>query len=344
MIDAVAVEPHFLDHIAPVWSALPRRGRLLVASDLMGRSRRLGLDAEPIDVVALKRGEPHPPKAAPGDGPLALVASIGDTKIARRLGYRRFVSMEHGAGQAYLGDQRAARNPSYAGGADREDSVLFLQPNAYSADLVRAAYPAARVEVVGSPRLDSLPAREPGPLTVAISFHWPGQMVAPEAGTAEGHFRSVLPELAKRFRVIGHAHPKADWPARMRQAYARAGIPFVDDFDGVCRGADVYVCDNSSTLFEFAATGRPVVVLNSPMYRRNVRHGLRFWDAAHVGINVDQPGHLIAAVERALEHRPEDVAAREDALETVYAYRHGAAERAADAIAAYAGEQSEVAA
>jgi hypothetical protein len=54
----------------------------------------------------------------------------------------------------------------------------------------------------------------------------------------------------------------------------------------VQRRAAVYVCDNSSSMYEFAATGRPVVVLDLPEgrikgigYRRNINHGLRFWDA-----------------------------------------------------------------
>jgi hypothetical protein len=357
-IDGLAFEPQFLAHIAPVWRALPDRGVLRVHPNLVDRAAALGLVAEPVDPAPLRRTDP--PKARPGDGPIAFAASIGDIKIGRRLGYRRFVFIEHGAGQAYLGDKSSARHPSYAGGADREDVVLFLVPNEYSAALWRRAYPNAQVEVVGSPRLDDLPARQlphlhpteddcrretdeavedgrlPGACfdatpTVAISFHWPA-FVAPESGTAFGHYQDALPELARRFAVIGHAHPKGDWPERMARKYRAARIPFVPDFDDVCRQADVYVCDNSSTLFEFAATGRPVVVLNAPQYRRNVHHGLRFWDAAHVGVQVDHPRDLIAGIERALEHRSDDVAAREDALETVYAYRHGAAERAAAAI------------
>ena len=337
MLDFLSFESQFLDHAAPVWHALaPRlRGRFLVDERLVERAAGLGIAAEGLGAREV-RARSAPPRARPGDGPAAFVASIGDTKVGRRLGYRRFAFMEHGAGQAYIGQRGAmGRHPSYAGGADREDTELFLVPNEYSAALWRAAYPDARVAVVGSPRLDSLPARQPGPgPVVAISFHWPA-FVAPEAGTALGYYLGALPDLARRFRVIGHAHPKGDWPARMARSYRRAGIEFVADFADVCRRADVYVCDNSSTLFEFAATGRPVVVLNCPQYRRNVSHGLRFWEAADVGIQVDRPGDLPAAIDTALADGPERRAARERALAIVYAHRSGAAERTAAELGAW---------
>jgi hypothetical protein len=106
----------------------------------------------------------------------------------------------------------------------------------------------------------------------------------------------------------------------------------VPDFADVCRRADVYVCDNSSTLYEFASTGRPVVVLNSPQYRGTVNHGLRFWDAAHVGLHAWPGDNLGDVVERALQDPPKAREDREDALDIVYAYRTGGAQRAADAI------------
>jgi glycosyltransferase involved in cell wall biosynthesis len=338
-VDFVACEPQFIDHAAPVWRAVPSsvRGRFLVDGTLMARAEAKGIDAVEIDANVLRFRTP-PPKANPGDGPTAFVVSIGDTKVARRLGYRRFVFMEHGAGQAYTAQAGInARNPSYAGGIDREDVGLFLVPNEYSAALWRAAYPAASVAVIGCPKLDDLPARNldgPAPV-VAISFHWPA-FVAPEAGNALGTFLPALAELAKRYQVIGHAHPKGDWPERMERIYRRAGIEFVRDFDEVCRRADVYVCDNSSTLFEFAATGRPVVVMNDVSWRRNAQHGLRFWDAAHVGVNVDRADRLVDAVAEALDDRAEQRAMRSDALDIVYAYRTGAAERASAAIQAWA--------
>lgn len=340
MIDAIACEPQFLDHLAPIWRALSARGTFWVDRELETRALGYGIAGEPIDANRLRTSSP-PPGSNPGDGPTALVASIGDIKVGRRLGFRRFVFIEHGAGQAYLGDRHAMRHPSYAGGADREDVTLFLCPNPYSADLWADAYPRAAVEIVGCPKLDTLPGKDPEERqTVAISFHWPG-FVSPESDTAFGYYFLHLKELAQQFYVIGHGHPRAWDRLNLERAYHRAGIESVRDFADVCRRADVYVCDNSSTIFEFAATGRPVVVLNQPHYRKNVHHGLRFWEAADVGRQVDTPEELAPAIAAALADPQSDAAQREAALELVYpaSVRRGAALRAARAIERHVAAQ-----
>lgn len=261
----------------------------------------------------------------PDDPDTVLVASWPDVTRAQREGYRRIVLMQHGIGQSY-----SNQNPHYPGGAMNDAVDLFLVPGRHPEERWRKAYPDARVEVVGSPRLDFLPARQPGPPTVAVSFHWNGYAV-PESRSALGWFRHELPALAERYHVIGHGHPR--W-TRAPMIYADMGIEYVPDFADVCRQADVYVCDNSSTIYEFASTGRPVVVLDAPIYRHDVHHGLRFWDAADVGIRVREPAFLHLAVDLALEDGPYLEEQREAALDVVYAYRHGAAQRAAEAIAA----------
>lgn len=263
------------------------------------------------------------PVAALTDANVALTGSYMDVCKARK-GRLPIVRMTHGAGQSY-GD----REPSYPGGGGLNDAVgLFLAPNDHAGARWQAAYPAARVEVVGDPRLDDLPPRIPdGQVTVAVTFHWrPGTH---EKGNAFGDWSAAMPALARQFHVIGHGHPRND---RLPRFWRTHGIEHVPDFADVCRRADVLLFDNTSAGFEFASTGRPVVVLNRPEYRRDVDFGLRFWSAAHVGINVWPGDDLPAAVAEALEDAPERRAAREDALSVVYRYRTGAAQRAADAI------------
>ncbi len=326
-IDALAFEPQFLDHLAPVWHALApqTRGRFLVDVSLVERAGRKGIDA--IGVPRPVHRPTHPPPRH--DGPPALVASYGDIKEARRLGYGPFAFLEHGAGQTY----GRVRNGSYSGGPDRDDNELVLVPSEACARHWANAYPMVRVAVVGCPKIDALPRREPGPgPVVAVSFHWPATGISSYAGTAIGDYLEALRALAARFQVIGHAHPKADWPARMERRYRRLGIPFVADFEDVCRQADVYVCDNSSTIFEFAATGRPVVLLNARAWSRTVELGLRFWIASHVGINVWPNDDLVGAVKLALADGPDQQRDREAALGLVYGLRTNGAASAATAI------------
>ena len=187
--------------------------------------------------------------------------------------------------------------------------------------------------------MDTATTVEKASPVVAVSFHWNYHGI-PEMRSAFDWYSKAVVELAKEVTVIGHGHPKRkdlpDW-------YRAHGIEYVADFFEVCRRADVYACDNSSTLFEFASTGRPVVVLNAPWYFDGIdvraHHGLRFWDASQVGRNVRDPGRLAWAVDDAMRF---DWPFQEDCLDIVYAYRTGAAQRAADAIAAWV--QSEVAA
>lgn len=267
------------------------------------------------------------------DADVTLVASYKDLVTARKSGAERIVLAQHGAGQSYGGDPKSARHPAYPGGEDNGDVGLFLTPNEHAAQRWRDAYPRACVRVVGCPRLDTLPPKTIDPLdshpVVAVSFHTDPH-ISPEARSAFGWYRSAVVGLAQRYKVLGHGHPRrTDLP----KWYGRNGIEYVADFDEVCRRADVYVVDNSSTLFEFASTGRPVVVMNAPWYRRDVFHGLRFWHGEWIGEAVNYPSDLEDVVTDAIAH---SWGLAGHVLDEVYAYRTGAAKRAADAILEWA--------
>ena len=317
----MAGAPHYADHLAAVFAALPddARGTFVTPSGpVAARIRRLGYEAS-------KSGEPSRPM---------LVASFGDLKRAEYAKRDRIAIIEHGAGQSYGGRPSSDRHGSYAGGQNRGGASLFLHPGPHPAARDRATYPAARVEVVGSPHLDTLPSREGAPgRVVAFSTHF-NATIAPEAKGAWRWIWPTVQRLSHDYTILGHSHPRMF--DKVKRLYHLAGIEAVREFTDVCRRADVYVCDNSSTLFAFAATGRPVVVLNPPWYDRRVDHGLRFWEASEVGVQCDDPAKLGDCIEEALADGPEQQAKREAALDMVYAYRSGAAQRAADVLMEWA--------
>jgi hypothetical protein len=323
VIDCAAKERHFLDHLAPVWHALgDDQGTFWVAPELLARARKLGIDA---------RGQlPDSP------GPTTLVAAYGDLTRARRAG-RPIIIMEHGAGQTYEG----VRSGSYITG-EREGVLGVLVPGEHHAAIHRAHHPDVPVHVIGCPKLDRWHTAGPRASTgrtVAISFHWECKL-APEARSAWRHYAKAMPALAGRFdRVIGHGHPRII--RNLAGVYVSHGFDVLHDFADVLDLADVYVCDNSSTLFEFASTGRPVVLMNAPWYRRDIEHGLRFWSHADIGLQCNQPMELTDTIDRALADQPEIAARREQLIDTVYAHRDGtSATAAANAIRTLARQEA----
>lgn len=237
---------------------------------------------------------------------------------------RPVILIEHGAGQTY-----GAGNPSYPGGRNRETVALFICPSDRVADLNRERYPEVPAVAVGSPVMDYYhrnPSR-PEPDIVGVAFHW-NALVAPEARTALPHYAQAIAELASERTVVGHGHPRME--KVLRKFYLEHGITWVS-LDEIYRRAEVLVVDNSSVGWEFLSLDRPVVWLNAPWYRRRVNYGLRFWDYADAGVQVDEPHELPFAITEALmdTHR----ARRREVVADIYAYTDGrASERAARAI------------
>ncbi len=286
------------------------------------------------------RGHWYDTKTATANNTPTLVAASGDMFRAVKLG-RPVAMMEHGAGQSYGGDRQSRDHSSYAGGGMRSAVELFLHPGPHPAERDMARYPKARVEIVGCPKLETLPARDHSldidkrPV-VAVSYHWDCQ-VSPETRSSFIYFRSGI-HPTNAFRLLGHGHPRM--MERLRPWYERKGIEVVADFKDVLRMADLYACDNSSSMFEFASTGRPVLVMNPPFYRRSVKHGLRFWEAADVGLSVSAPGDFTSAAIKALADPVQAQLDRKAALDLVYSYRDGtAANRAADALVRWLNER-----
>ena len=345
-IDFFARRVHFIDHMAPVWRELSdeAKGAFYVPESIIEHAQKRGVEAVPLKArnrdamdVFLPRAlslTPNPSPAGRGERNAVMVCAYGDLSLAHRSGRKKIVFMEHGVGITYVG------HPGYAGGRGMRSKVdLFLAPNEYVRAKTEKALPGVEQVVIGTPKLDKWVS--PSPLTplplgegktVCISFHWNGSKVQPEAGNAFGHFRRAFSELAgcADFKLIGHGHPRAI--EYFSQEYKKEGIEVVRDFDEVMERADVYVCDNSSTIYEFCATGKPVVLMNAPQYRRNVYHGIRFWEYTDIGPMMDMPIELLPAILHALKHPEYWQEQRERAVRDLFPYLGRSAKRAAEAI------------
>ena len=245
------------------------------------------------------------------------------------------------AGAAVLLSAPGHRGPIrlHAGGAsvpgalDRAGCVAVFVPGEYHAPKHYARHPAIPVYPIGCPKMDER-WKDPKPAeekrTIAFSAHWDCK-VAPETRSSFREFKRALPDLKKNFSVIGHAHPRA--ASHMEKIYAKYGIEFVQDFDEVMDRAGLYITDGSSTLYEFASLDRPVVVLNASFYRRDVEHGLRFWEFADVGLQCDHPIRLVETVQKAFRDLPEVQERRREIIQALYGSRDGNdSQRAAEAL------------
>lgn len=317
-LNFLAAEPHFVDHLAPIWKALPggQRGAFYVRSTVAeAQASKHGINTKPW-------------RSSVNPNQLFICAALGDLNQLHIAGVD-MILMEHGAGQTYN-----STHSSYAGGVHpaRDATKLFLAPGPVTAEKLRGAHPTTPVVEIGCPKLDRRITKDPrppsDPPTVCVSFHWDCRVV-PETRWAFPFYKRALSSLAGRsdINLVGHAHPRA---RRALVPFWRGlGVPFIEDFDDVLEVADVYVIDNSSSLFEAAAVGIPVVVMNSPLYRRDVEHGLRFWEASQIGPNCDTGRDLPAAIFEALE--PTELQRKETdrCLDLVYTVRDGTSAKAA---------------
>jgi len=331
-IDFLATQPQYIDHIAPVWDALADNniGSFYVPQELFGYAQ------SKLKHHLYLYSYENNSLSTFSDCPI-LVASYGDMKYCHRMNPdRRIFMMEHGTGHGF-------GTSAYPNGPGERDCVsLFLPPNQYTADKIHTVR-STPCEVIGTPKLDwvvdqDLTQYRLHPRTVCISFHHGGKnRKPPEAGSAFEHYKDIIPELKKQFNLVAHGHPLS----RVRDIpfYASIGVPFIDDFEQVMRVADVYVNDLSSTLYEFITTGKPVIVMNAPWFRRDVQHGLRFWDYSNIGFEVNQPGELKKAIDATLLTPTLFLRQRKKAIQDLFPYLGVSAKRTAEVIANNLEEQ-----
>jgi hypothetical protein len=297
LIHALASHRHYAEHLLPIWQALDpsERGMFVAAS----RDAWEWLGRRGVPVMLHRAQLPARRSLVDGRQPPWLVASYSDLVA---LGpHRRAVLVEHGAGQHYGGDGgTAASLPYHAGGRDRHRVDVFVCPNRVVAERNAAVYPDAMAVAVGCPKLDTYSRGESDAVVFAWHWHPPVAASVPEAGSAHAEYADAVAALAseRRWLMLGHGHPRA-W-SHYEAYYRAAGIEPVRELREALARARLLVADNTSAMWEAVALDIPVVVVNSRRYRRDVNHGLRFWEYADVGPQVNDPGELAATIDAAL--------------------------------------------
>lgn len=318
MIDALVSSLPYWHHIAPIWTRLQATGH---AGTLYSTGRT-------ATQIGAQQGTP------PGDHPV-LVAAARD--LARLPAHCPTVYTTHGAGQCYSGVPNSLINTPH----QRLQQIgLALSPNdQWTANMLRLG---VNTVTVGVPKMDNPPSPpdwHDGPPRVGMVFHW-DQRTVPESGSAFDEYCHVFADLTARYAVSATHHPRAGYQRSHRRSkrrtrvdwYDAAGVTFYEDLGDVLACSDVIVADNTSVMFEVAAAGWPVVVLDSRRYRLAVEHGLRFWDWADIGPRIQTPDKLAEAVAEAWLLESEWAFERGDMTAAVFPYWGEATGRAAAAI------------
>lgn len=265
LVDVVASQRHFLDHMLATFYRLP--------VEMQGLVHPIGEMSAQADRVL-------------------MVANGRDAQLMGRT--HQLIYVEHGAGQTYTGAEWIVEHPSYSGhGGSKFRNVLgFIAPSQAVAD----RWETAPAVAVGCPKLDVYRRLKVGePDSICFTFHFEGTM-CPENGTAWWHYASSLKAITEHlqsmgFLVYGHSHPR--WNGALDAPMTEAGMELLRTDGEVFRNAHMLIADNTSLIPEMASLGRRVALLNCPNYRRDVHHGGRFWEWTQCTLEFDDPSDIL---------------------------------------------------
>lgn len=240
------------------------------------------------------------------DADIVLTASALDFRTLTKLCPEKdLIYMEHGVGlQAHKPDTLKMMS-NFA-------SEVWV-PNTYTALELRSKGLRKNINIVGTPKLDQLlQIPTPSDGVIAVSFHWTG------FGQNYQQYRAKMLELSRHYTVIGHSHPHLS--TKMRLVWGKLGIEYVPEFSEVVKRASYYLCDHSSTIYEWAALDRPGLLLD----RRDGQSlvfstGLRYEHHGHVAASAG-PKNLREEVKAMILQPRMFQAARLDATKDLYPY------------------------
>lgn len=311
-IDFYASEQHYFDHIYPIWKELPieNRGTFFVSEKIS------------TDCIETKIGFPS--------NNITLVSSYSDYKMTKK----QVIYMEHGIGNTYSND-----SPYYAGGFGKDRVVLFLNNHILTQNKNIKTYPKVKGVIIGTPKCDQIKEKHTDnkQYVICFSFHWDCDVV-PETKSAFSFYKDEVIKLSKNkdFKVIFHGHPRNEtvW----NKFCLENNIERVKNIEEVFERSDLYICDNSSSIYEFILTSKPVIVLNAPWYRKWINHGIRFWNYIP-GPQVNHPNELLNTINKMTQNPKDWLDERNKVIKILYPNLGTASKVAAEEIVKFLKEK-----
>lgn len=212
------------------------------------------------------------------------------------------IYMEHGVGLQAHRDRTIT---------EMKQARAILVPNAFTRNgLTKRGLRHVPIHVIGTPKMDKLSViPKPENDVIAVSFHWSGQL-----GVTWLRYADELKRLSEKYKILGHGHPRI-W-SMMKKRWESIGVEPVEHFEDVVRRASVYCCDHSSTLYEWAALDRPVVILHRDNSQQQIQStGLLYQHYPNIGRFVKRDkmeSAIIESLDDPFKHYPDRMEARQD--------------------------------
>jgi len=278
------------------------------------------------------------------------VAEKSSTLLKTRYGLTglQLIHTRHGAGDRAIGFNAASR---------AFDLVLVSGPTIHARLIAEAGVAPERLALVGYPKLDllpgtprKLPLQANGRPTVLYNPHvsphlssWyeDGLKVVEWFAQSPDYNLIVAPHvmLFERPLAVTIDRLTAKRPPRVPERLRAASNILVDEGSAAStdmtytQAADLYLGDVSSQVYEFLATPRPCIFLNTHRAEWRGNPDYAFWQAGEV---IEDIAELPSALERAWREHPRYRAIQERLFaERINRTGRPAAERAADAILAH---------
>lgn len=312
-IDFLARQPYFIDHLLPIYLALPThmQGDFYAMGDV-ARNRLVGK-------VPAAKIRSYIDDGDCGGFPIVTAAYGDAVRAATSNPQRRVILLEHGVGLTF-------GKAAYADGVGQRNRIAMMPvQNKFVLNKVHPELQHIPHPIVGVPKLDKwkdVQFKKPsGTPLIVFAFHHGDKHSRPaEVGSAWEHYYEYLPHLARSHNIAVHQHPSS---AGTRQAFMdvirRHGIREIDEFDEVMEKADVLVNDCGSAAYEFSVTGKPVILMNAPWFDLRKEWGIRFWSYSDIGVNVNAPEELHGAILDTLARDPNRLR-RERAVRDLFPY------------------------
>jgi hypothetical protein len=267
----------------------------------------------------------HGPKARADRLPPEDVVLVGGA-IDIDVVPNRIIYVEHGAGQTYTDITKPATAAHYPGGKHPSRVIGYVCPN----NQVALAWDRPTI-VVGCPALDGIQPQPRMPMVCALTFHWDAYRVSAEARSARDHYAEHLHMIVQWLRShdvepLGHWHPN-DTTTKIMWDHLQ--IRTEPDIDNVLEQATFMIVDNSSAGYEANHVGIDTLWLNAPWYRKEVEHGLRFWDQVP-GPQFDDAWQLVEYPLTSPFHRAKWLLKQDLVDDHVYPVKSGGGKIAAD--------------